>query len=53
MGWDMDAIIARYGEVQALRGANGYALMPARAKCSQGCFSQKRMDGDVGQLSGG
>ncbi len=52
---DMDAIVERYGEVQArFQELDGYAL-EARAREVLGglSFSQERMDGDVGLLSGG
>ncbi len=52
---DMDAIITRYGEVQAqFEKLDGYALdARAREVLSGLSFSQEMMDGDVGQLSGG
>jgi len=52
---DMDAIIERYGEVQArFEELDGYALdARAREVLSGLSFSQERMDGDVGLLSGG
>jgi ATPase subunit of ABC transporter with duplicated ATPase domains len=52
---DMDAIVERYGVVQArFQELDGYAL-EARAREVLGglSFSQERMDGDVGLLSGG
>ncbi len=52
---DMDAIVERYGEVQGrFEELDGYAL-EARAREVLGglSFSQERMDGDVGLLSGG
>jgi ATPase subunit of ABC transporter with duplicated ATPase domains len=52
---DMDAVVERYGEVQArFQELDGYAL-EARAREVLGglSFSQERMDGDVGLLSGG
>src|SRR3954447_1593323 len=52
---DMDAIVARYGDVQArFQELDGYSL-DARAREVLGglSFSQERMDGDVGLLSGG
>src|SRR3979409_2465480 len=52
---DMDAIVERYGEVQArFEELNGYALdARAREVLAGLSFSQERMDGDVGLLSGG
>ena len=52
---DMDAIVARYGEVQArFEELDGYALdARAREVLAGLSFSQERMDGDVGLLSGG
>ncbi|WJR75234.1 ribosomal protection-like ABC-F family protein [Bradyrhizobium sp. NP1] len=52
---DMDAIIARYGEVQArFEELDGYALdTRAREVLAGLSFSQEMMDGDVGALSGG
>lgn len=52
---DMDAIIERYGEVQArFQELDGYALeAKAREVLAGLSFSQERMDGDVGLLSGG
>ena len=52
---DMEAIISRYGEVQArFEELDGYALdARAREVLAGLSFSQERMDGDVGQLSGG
>src|SRR5476651_677968 len=51
----MDALVERYGEVQGrFQELDGYAL-DARAREVLGglSFSQERMDGDVGLLSGG
>jgi ABC-type polar amino acid transport system ATPase subunit len=51
----MDALVERYGEVQGrFEELDGYAL-DARARKVLGglSFSQERMDGDVGLLSGG
>src|SRR5262245_47708542 len=51
----METIVERYGEVQArFQELDGYAL-EARAREVLGglSFSQERMDGDVGLLSGG
>src|SRR6187431_2918196 len=51
----MDALVERYGEVQArFEELDGYAL-EARAREVLGglSFRQERMDGDVGLLSGG
>ncbi|MDB5630167.1 MAG: transporter related [Tardiphaga sp.] len=52
---EMDAIIERYGEVQArFEELDGYALEGrAREVLSGLSFSQEMMDGDVGALSGG
>ena len=52
---DMDAIVERYGEVQArFEELDGYALdARAREVLAGLSFSQERMDGDVGLLSGG
>jgi ATPase subunit of ABC transporter with duplicated ATPase domains len=52
---DMDTIIARYGEVQGrFEELDGYALdARAREVLAGLSFSQERMDGDVGLLSGG
>jgi ATPase subunit of ABC transporter with duplicated ATPase domains len=52
---EMDAIIERYGEVQArYEELDGYALEGrAREVLSGLSFSQEMMDGDVGALSGG
>ncbi len=52
---DMDAIVARYGEVQGrFEELDGYALdARAREVLAGLSFSQERMDGDVGLLSGG
>jgi ATPase subunit of ABC transporter with duplicated ATPase domains len=51
----MDALVERYGEVQARFGElDGYALdARAREVLAGLSFSQERMDGDVGLLSGG
>src|SRR6185312_9437673 len=52
---DMDAVIARYGEVQArFEELDGYALETRAREVLAGLgFSQDMMDGDVGALSGG
>jgi ATPase subunit of ABC transporter with duplicated ATPase domains len=52
---EMDAIIARYGEVQArFEELDGYALDGRAREALAGLgFSQEMMDGDVGALSGG
>ncbi len=52
---EMDAIIERYGEVQArFEELDGYALdARAREVLAGLSFSQEMMDGDVGKLSGG
>ena len=52
---DMDAIVERYGEVQArFEELDGYALdARAREVLAGLSFNQERMDGDVGLLSGG
>ena len=52
---DMDSIVAHYGEVQArFQELDGYALeAKAREVLAGLSFSQERMDGDVGLLSGG
>ena len=52
---NMDAIVARYGEVQArFQELDGYALdARAREVLAGLSFSPERMDGDVGLLSGG
>ncbi len=52
---DMDAIIERYGEVQQrFEELDGYALEARAREVLAGLsFSQDRMDGDVGTLSGG
>ncbi len=52
---EIEAIIARYGEVQArFEELGGYALEgQAREVLSGLSFSQEMMDGDVGALSGG
>ena len=51
----MDAIIERYGEVQAkFEEMDGYALEARAREVLAGLsFSQSMMDGDVGNLSGG
>ncbi|WP_374468645.1 ABC-F family ATP-binding cassette domain-containing protein, partial [Ferrovibrio sp.] len=51
----MEALIERYGEVQArFQELDGYALeAKAREVLAGLSFSQERMDGDVGLLSGG
>jgi ATPase subunit of ABC transporter with duplicated ATPase domains len=52
---DMDEIVERYGEVQArFQELDGYALEARAREVLAGLsFSQERMDGDVGLLSGG
>jgi ATPase subunit of ABC transporter with duplicated ATPase domains len=52
---DMDAIIARYGEVtEQFEELDGYALDGRSREVLDGLgFSQAMMDGDVGALSGG
>ncbi len=52
---DMDAIIERYGEVQGrFQELDGYALEARAREVLAGLsFSQERMDGDIGLLSGG
>src|SRR6202451_2460132 len=52
---DMDAIVERYGEVQGrFQELDGYALEARAREVLAGLsFSQERMDGDVGLLSGG
>jgi ABC-type multidrug transport system ATPase subunit len=52
---EMDAIIERYGEVQGrFEELDGYALEARAREVLAGLsFSQERMDGDVGLLSGG
>jgi ATPase subunit of ABC transporter with duplicated ATPase domains len=52
---NMDALVARYGEVQGrFEELDGYALdARAREVLAGLSFSQERMDGDVGLLSGG
>src|SRR6185437_13136727 len=52
---NMDALVERYGEVQhRFEELDGYALEArARAVLAGLSFSQERMDGDVGLLSGG
>ncbi|MCM2292493.1 ATP-binding cassette domain-containing protein [Allorhizobium sp. BGMRC 0089] len=52
---EMDAIIERYGEVQArYEELDGYGLEGRAREVLDGLsFSQEMMDGDVGKLSGG
>jgi ATPase subunit of ABC transporter with duplicated ATPase domains len=52
---DMETIVERYGEVQGrFQELDGYALEARAREVLAGLsFSQERMDGDVGQLSGG
>ncbi len=52
---EMDAIIERYGEVQArYEELDGYALEGRAREVLEGLsFSQEMMDGDVSKLSGG
>ncbi|HTY67232.1 MAG TPA: ABC-F family ATP-binding cassette domain-containing protein [Alphaproteobacteria bacterium] len=52
---DMDAIVERYGEVQArFQELDGYALEARAREVLAGLsFGQERMDADVGLLSGG
>jgi ATPase subunit of ABC transporter with duplicated ATPase domains len=52
---NMDAIIERYGEVQArFEELDGYALEGRAREVLAGLsFTQEMMDGDVGKLSGG
>ena len=52
---EMDAIITRYGEVQArYEELDGYALEGRAREVLAGLsFTQEMMDGDVGKLSGG
>jgi ATPase subunit of ABC transporter with duplicated ATPase domains len=52
---DMEAIVARYGEVQArFEELDGYGLDARAREVLAGLgFSQETMDGDVGALSGG
>src|SRR3989337_3304254 len=52
---NFDAIIARYGEVQArYEELDGYSLEGRAREVLDGLgFSQEMMDGDVGALSGG
>jgi heme-transporting ATPase len=52
---DMDAVVERYGEVQArFEELGGYELEgQAREVLAGLSFSQEMMDGDVGKLSGG
>jgi ATPase subunit of ABC transporter with duplicated ATPase domains len=54
-GDEMDAIIERYGEVQArFEELDGYALEGRAREVLDGLsFSQNMMDSDVGKLSGG
>ena len=52
---DLDAVIERYGDVQArFEELGGYALEGKAREVLDGLgFSQEMMDGDVGNLSGG
>jgi len=52
---EMDAIVARYGDVQGrFEELDGYALEGRAREVLAGLsFSDERMDGDVGALSGG
>ncbi|MGU3538419.1 ABC-F family ATP-binding cassette domain-containing protein [Methylobacterium sp. A54F] len=52
---EMDALVERYGEVQArFEELDGYALEGRAYEVLAGLgFSQEMMDGDVGRLSGG
>ncbi|WP_354549651.1 ABC-F family ATP-binding cassette domain-containing protein [Kaistia defluvii] len=52
---EMDAIVARYGDIQGrFEELDGYALEGRAREVLAGLsFSEKRMDGDVGGLSGG
>ncbi|CAH2406438.1 ABC-F family ATP-binding cassette domain-containing protein [Mesorhizobium ventifaucium] len=52
---EMDAIIARYGDLQArFEELDGYALDGRAREVLDGLgFSQEMMDGDIGKLSGG
>jgi ATPase subunit of ABC transporter with duplicated ATPase domains len=52
---DMETIVERYGEVQGrFQELDGYALEARAREVLAGLsFSQERMDGDVGLLSGG
>ncbi|WAC27912.1 ABC-F family ATP-binding cassette domain-containing protein [Ancylobacter sp. SL191] len=52
---EMDAVIERYGEVQArFEELDGYSLEGRAAEVLAGLgFSQEMIDGDVGRLSGG
>ncbi|MBX9774538.1 MAG: ATP-binding cassette domain-containing protein [Xanthobacteraceae bacterium] len=52
---DMEAIVERYGDVQArFEELGGYALESRAREILAGLgFSQEMMDGDVGKLSGG
>ncbi|WP_018389709.1 ABC-F family ATP-binding cassette domain-containing protein [Ancylobacter sp. FA202] len=52
---EMDAIIERYGEVQArFEELDGYSLEGRASEVLAGLgFTQEMMDGDVGRLSGG
>ncbi|SJM30406.1 ABC-F family ATP-binding cassette domain-containing protein [Mesorhizobium delmotii] len=54
-GDEMEAIIARYGDLQArFEELDGYALDGRAREVLDGLgFSQEMMDGDVGKLSGG
>ena len=51
----MDAILARYGEVEEeYSHLGGYALeAQARESCTASRFDDERIDGDVGARSGG
>jgi len=55
LNMDMDALVERYGEVQGrFEELDGYGLdARAREVLAGLSFSQERMDGDVGLLSGG
>lgn len=52
---EMDALVERYGEVQArFESLGGYGLEGKASEVLAGLgFSQEMMDGDVGKLSGG
>jgi len=52
---EMDAIVARYGDIQGrFEELDGYALEGRAREVLAGLsFSEERMDGDVGGLSGG
>jgi ATPase subunit of ABC transporter with duplicated ATPase domains len=52
---EMDALVERYGEVQArFEELDGYALEGRASEVLAGLgFTQEMMDGDVGKLSGG